>query len=547
MATVTLAEDLLLLRRVALKRVHTAGDLRELRRLRREALVGASLNHRNLVAVYDAHEAEDGDLMIVMEYVEGETLRQAIRRRGAFPADQALPVLRGVADALDALHGRGIVHRDVKPENILLGSQTVKLADLGLARAAEHTQTTAGGPIAGTFSYMAPEQLEGRETGPAIDVYALAAVAFEMLSGSKARRESNPVALAHAIATRPPPDLREAWPQAPPEAAALLTTAMSPDPATRPSSAGALVARLGDSLSPRARPTPPAPPAPRRPRPSAAPLAAAHGVQRPSRSPRVAAQSNGPVRGTPAARPWSSRAGERKGGTPAASPAAALVPVRRRSSRRRTRVAAVLALLLAVGLLAALVGTSGSGRPSHARSTSGTKGASAKKASERGRSSPPSTRRTPSQPGGAGREAAPPTRSSPTAGASEGAAPAREAAPPAAAAAPASRAGSPATAVQSFYEAAARHDYPAAWQLADGNMRAELAGFESFRAQQSAVRSITFHRAEVISGGGAAATVAVATTAVLADRTEQCSGTVRLLRSPPASWLLDGISINCVP
>jgi hypothetical protein len=102
--------------------------------------------------------------------------------------------------------------------------------------------------------------------------------------------------------------------------------------------------------------------------------------------------------------------------------------------------------------------------------------------------------------------------------------------------------------VQSFYGDAARHDYAAAWQLADANMRAQLAGFESFRAQQSAVRSITFHRAQVISGAeGPAATVAVRTTAVLAGRTEQCSGTVRLLKNPQGPWLLDGISINCVP
>ena len=96
-----------------------------------------------------------------------------------------------------------------------------------------------------------------------------------------------------------------------------------------------------------------------------------------------------------------------------------------------------------------------------------------------------------------------------------------------------SGAGSPSTAVQTFYGDAARHDYAAAWQLADGNMRAQLAGYDSFRAQQSAVRSITFHRAQVLSGSSpTAATVAVQTTAVLADRTEQCSGTVRLLRRP---------------
>ena len=322
MATVTLAEDLLLRRRVALKRVHSAGDPRELSRLRREALVGASLNHRNLVAVYDVQEAEDGDLVIVMEYVEGETLRQAIRRRGAFPPDEALSILRGLGDALDALHDRGIIHRDVKPENILLGSETVKLADLGIARAPEHTQTTAGGAIPGTFSYMAPEQLEGREQGPAIDVYALAAVAFEMLCGSKARRESNPVALAHAIATHPPPDLREEWPQAPAEAAALLTTAMSADPLGRPASAGVLVERLGNALTSRSRRTPSAHAAPLRPRLPPPPVREpGRGAPRASRAPRAAAaQASKPVRRTPSPPPRSVSRGEARARRPAGAP-----------------------------------------------------------------------------------------------------------------------------------------------------------------------------------------------------------------------------------
>jgi hypothetical protein len=266
---------------------------------------------------------------------------------------------------------------------------------------------------------------------------------------------------------------------------------------------------------------------------------------------------------------------------PAAPPSAVPVSMQRRSSRRGTRVAAGLALLLALGILAILVASSGSSGPARVRSTSATRGAPGKSASQRRHSSHGSspakagtsragsshagtsragTSRAgtshagtshagTSQTGGAGREpASPRTRSSAPAGGDEVAAPAQKALPPPPASAPVSGAGSPSTAVQTFYEDAARHDYAAAWQLADGNMRAELAGYESFRAQQSAVRSITFHRAQVTSGsGGPVATVAVQTTAVLADRTEQCSGTVRLLRSSSASWLLDRISINCLP
>jgi hypothetical protein len=108
----------------------------------------------------------------------------------------------------------------------------------------------------------------------------------------------------------------------------------------------------------------------------------------------------------------------------------------------------------------------------------------------------------------------------------------------------------PAAAVEAFYGHAAGHEYSAAWQLADANMRNQLAGLASFQAQQSAVRSITFHRAQTVAGGGvssSSATVALQTTAVLADRTEQCGGTARLVRSAPGGWLLDGISINCTP
>src|SRR6185437_12674735 len=114
MATVTLAEDTVLGRPVALKRVHSGGDSRGMLRLKREAMVGASLNHPNLVFVYDAQLQDDGDVVIVMEYVEGETLADMIGSRGALAPADVIRVLRGVGAALDAIHDRGIVHRDVK-------------------------------------------------------------------------------------------------------------------------------------------------------------------------------------------------------------------------------------------------------------------------------------------------------------------------------------------------------------------------------------------------------------------------------------------------
>jgi serine/threonine-protein kinase len=254
MSDVVLAHDTVLDRYVALKRVRTANDAAALKRLRREATLGAAIDHPNLVRIFDVWENHAGDMVIVMEYVAGDTLQHVIRSRGRTGPSKALPILAGVAAALDTVHARGIVHRDVKPANILLGIDgTTKLADLGVAAVDDHTKITTSGQVIGTFSYMPLEQLEGKPPRPASDIYALAAVAFEALSGKKARPEPNPVALAHAIATRPPPDLRDQWPEAPAEAAQILKRAMSSDPAQRPGTAGQLVERLRQVLEPVAK------------------------------------------------------------------------------------------------------------------------------------------------------------------------------------------------------------------------------------------------------------------------------------------------------
>jgi serine/threonine-protein kinase len=383
-ATVVLAEDLTLGRLVALKRVNTSWDAAGRSRMRREALVGASLSHPNLVSVYDVFAGEDDEYVIVMEYVAGETLRDALRSGSGLAVGEAVRVIEGVSAALDAIHQRGVVHRDVKPANILLGADgAIKLADLGIASAADRTQITIDGAVLGTFSYMAPEQLDGARPTAAVDVYALSAVAFEVLSGRKARLESNPVALAHAISTQPPPDLREVWPQAPRAAVELLVRGMSREPSQRPRSAGELAGRLRAALEPHATAPMPIPaaalpptrssstrapasrrgstPAPEAPRDLPGPsyeddAAAAAGVQHEKRRDGVGSiplrdgrADAGPARQSPGSEPPSGRRGtpappviaagvavssaRRSGAVIAAAPAAAAKP----SSDRRTR------------------------------------------------------------------------------------------------------------------------------------------------------------------------------------------------------------------
>jgi serine/threonine protein kinase len=160
-------------------------------------------------------------------------------------------MLRGIASALDHAHEHGVVHRDVKPANILLGRDGhAKLADLGIANAAERTRITHSGTVLGTAAYMAPERLDGGVGGPPADVYALAAVAYETLSGRKAVEGTHPVEIARRIVSQPPPDITRDWPEAPPAAAAALSRGMARDPAERPATAGELVEDLAAGLAP---------------------------------------------------------------------------------------------------------------------------------------------------------------------------------------------------------------------------------------------------------------------------------------------------------
>jgi serine/threonine protein kinase len=285
MGTVDLAHDERLDRPVALKRMHAGAPEEIARRFEREARLGAALDHPNLVQVYDVERA-DGAVAIAMEYVDGESVADIMTRR-TFSPREAAAIVRGVAAALDHAHARGVVHRDVKPGNVLLGPHGVKLADLGISTAADATRITMAGSVLGTAAYMAPEQLAGGEVGPAADVHALALVAYELLAGVPARAGATPVELAHRIATDPPPDLRAVRPDLPVAASMALQRALAVDPRDRPATAGELATELERALAPPPDPASPldpvAPPTP----PVVAPPASVDVPERPTGNRRV--------------------------------------------------------------------------------------------------------------------------------------------------------------------------------------------------------------------------------------------------------------------
>ena len=247
MASVLLCEDERLGRKVAVKRLHADSPVDVEQRFKREAKLGASLNHPNLVSVFDTATDDEG-VLIVMEFVDGEPLSRLLRR-GPLRPEEVRRLVLDLGEALDHAHDQGIVHRDVKPANVLIREDGVtKLADLGIATASDGTRITRSGIVLGTAAYMAPEQLEGRELGPAADTYALAAISFEALSGRKPREGTTPMEIAHKLATEGPPDLSAAWPKAPPAAVEVLKRGMALDPADRPESAGEFARELAEAL-----------------------------------------------------------------------------------------------------------------------------------------------------------------------------------------------------------------------------------------------------------------------------------------------------------
>jgi len=214
-ADVFLARDQLLNRPVAVKVLSAtlSEDEEFVRRLRREAQVVASLNHQNIVGVFDQGEHE-GAPFIVMEYVEGRSLADILHEDGPVGADRAASIAIDVAAALDAAHRQGMVHMDVKPGNVLITEEgQVKLADFGIAKAlignGETDLTSEDGTVMGTATYLSPEQARGQKVGPRSDVYSLAVVLYEMLTGAAPFTGGSPAEIARMHVERAPTPPRE--------------------------------------------------------------------------------------------------------------------------------------------------------------------------------------------------------------------------------------------------------------------------------------------------------------------------------------------------
>jgi eukaryotic-like serine/threonine-protein kinase len=256
MATVYLATDNRLDRQVALKVMHAelARDADFVSRFIGEAKSVARLSHPNIVAVFD--QGADGQfLYLAMEYVPGRTLRSLLRERGWFPYPEALRVLQPILAGLAAAHRAGFVHRDVKPENVLLTADgRVKVVDFGLARAQASTGHTRVGQIIGTVAYIAPEQVTGGVTDARTDVYAAGVLLFEMLTGRQPHTGESPLAIAykHVNEEVPPPSAYVAG--LPPAVDQLVRAATSRDPRLRPPDADAFLhaARSLDAAGPAA-------------------------------------------------------------------------------------------------------------------------------------------------------------------------------------------------------------------------------------------------------------------------------------------------------
>lgn len=255
MAHVYKAVQVSLNRTVAIKEIKPsiAASDELVERFKREARTSAGLVHENIIQVYNFGEPKKGSLFIVMEYVDGLDLKTLFRKAGTVPPRIAAIVARDVARALAYAHSRGLVHRDVKPGNIMISSDgDIKLMDFGIVREMD-SDLTRTGAFLGTPSYMSPEQFLGEQIKSASDIFSLGVVLFEVLSGKKPFAADNESSLSKKVRTEKEPKLREINPAVPRKMQAIIARALKKDPRKRWESADDMAAALSKFIKSRRR------------------------------------------------------------------------------------------------------------------------------------------------------------------------------------------------------------------------------------------------------------------------------------------------------
>ncbi|MCY1075790.1 serine/threonine-protein kinase [Archangium lansingense] len=247
MATVFLATDLRLSRQVAVKVMHPGGDGRRAERFRQEAALVASLKHPNVLEIHDFGEDAARGPFLVCEWVQGEDLRELTRRLSPVPPEVAAVLGWELARALGAAHARGVVHRDVKPENVLVArGGPLKLADFGIAALADQERLTSTGGITGSLAYMAPERIDTGAFSPASDVYAVGVVLFELCAGTTPHGGKGAAYLAASVMTKDAPPLASVVPGTPEPLNVLVARCLALDSRDRPANGEELARMLED-------------------------------------------------------------------------------------------------------------------------------------------------------------------------------------------------------------------------------------------------------------------------------------------------------------
>ncbi|MCL5038292.1 MAG: Stk1 family PASTA domain-containing Ser/Thr kinase [Firmicutes bacterium] len=250
MSLVYRAQDTLLQRVVAIKvlRSQFVNDSEFVKRFRREGQAAASLSHPNIVSLYDVGQ-EDDFYYLVMEYVDGETLKDRIATRGPIPVLQSMKIAHQICEALEHAHQHRVVHRDIKPHNILITKDgRVKVTDFGIARAATEATITNTGAIIGSVHYFSPEQARGGFTGEKSDLYSLGVVLYEMLTGKVPFEGETPISVALKHLQEPAPEPTSLNPEIPPAVQRIVLKALEKNQGDRYQSAGEMLADIGAYL-----------------------------------------------------------------------------------------------------------------------------------------------------------------------------------------------------------------------------------------------------------------------------------------------------------